>query len=547
MSLCLPGNLRRALLVTFMVVALALVMGVSGLACGGDDGSGSRSGISSSDRDDERELDRDRDEEDKEGNEGGVVKLLDSMAGNKQSEDTGSTNESEESSQPASSDSGRTGNGFSSISEGGIGSEAAFEFLPAPADGDDFEVEVFDIETILTDGRVPDGLRTDIVNSYSYLERSCIFLDEIDTVISYIGVSVVSGDFNLGDLRGSLENNGYTQETYRGYELWTSESDSLRYSAIAFPSDGSNVIIGRDGPVRDVLKDLNRGSDLLSDSDAKRLLDRVGGGLSAFAGGVADEFLTAWSVSTSDEAYAADVVVVSMAESARAAEAIAESNKTIIENSFTELLSIESKAYENFAVVEVTMDEKFIERWHWFGSSFNPAYYSEGELVEAYLSSFVRLPVAPAPTLATTPTPTPTPMCPSRAQAPAPRVETPARSVSVPDEPLDLVPDYATEVVVYDTKAILTDDDVPSVFRDIFANNHDLLRFYLDMGEGNFIIPPDEVDKVVLWQGRGHHLIVPGGLDRNDVKDRLREQAFEKGEYRGFELWSFPRGRRKMG
>ena len=163
------------------------------------------------------------------------------------------------------------------------------------------------------------------------------------------------------------------------------------------------------------------------------------------------------------------------------------------------------------------MDEKFIERWHWFGSSFSPAYYSEGELVEAYLSSFARLPVAapPAPAVAGTPTPTPTPMCPSRSQSPAPatQVETPARSVSVPDEPLDLVPDYATEVVVYDTKAILTDGDVPSVFRDIYANNHDLLRFYLDMGEGNYIIPPDEVDKVVLWQGRGHHLIVPGGLD----------------------------------
>ena len=330
MSLCLPGNLRRALLATAMMVALALVMGVSGLACGGDDGSGSRSGSSGSDRDDERERNRERDEEDKEGNEGGVAKLLDSMAGNRQSEDTESTNESEESPQQASSDSGRTGNGFSSISEGGIGSEAAFELLPAPADGDDFEVEIFDIETILTDGRVPDGLRAEIVNSYSHLERSCIFLDEIDTVTSaqYLNVDVISGDFNLGDLRGSLENNGYTQETYRGYELWTGESDSLRYRSIAFPSDSSNVIIGRDGPVRDVLKALNRDSKLLSDSDAKRLLDRFSGGLSAFAGGVADEFLTAWSVSTSDEDYAADVVVVSMAESARAVEAIAESNKT---------------------------------------------------------------------------------------------------------------------------------------------------------------------------------------------------------------------------
>ena len=296
--------------------------------------------------------------------------------------------------------------------------------------------------------------------------------------------------------------------------------------------------------MKDVLKALNRGSNLSDDaSDVKRLLDHISRGRLLSASVTTGRGPYALITSTSDEAYAVDIGVVSMSQSAQQAEAIAESTKAGLEKLHIEWLSIESKTFENFAVVEGTMDEKYLEWWEAPGFSFYPAYYSEGELVEAY-EIFVQAP-APAPSApgGAQATATPVPMCPSRSQssAPAPRADVATRSVSVPDDPLDLVPDTATNVEVYDTEAILTDDDVPSVFRDSFVGHYNdrLLSPYL--GEGNFI-PTDEVTKVVRWQGSERSesfLIVSGGFDRNGIKDKLREQAYEQSEYRGFELWSY--------
>jgi len=562
----------RMLLTAALAIALSLAVGAPAMACGAGDDTASNSERQSSEgretrteaqqAEDDNEEDQEEDssggassEERKEESEGStrLSGLLAGQGKESESEDTESSSESASSSQPASSGSDNIGSGLLSISQSGIGSEAALAFLPAPADGDSFGLEFRDIETILTDGRVPDVIRTDTVDSYSDLERSCIFLDEIDSATLYGGVQVVSGDFNLGDLRGVLKNNGFTQETYRDYELWTGESLFLRYGAIAFPSDSSQVILGWDEQVKDVLKALNRGSNLLSanKSDAKRLLDSIGRGRLLWVSATTSRGTYARITSASDEAYAVDIAVVAMAESAQEAEAIAESTKAALEAAHIEVLSIESKTNETLAVVEATVDEKYLAWWQ--SGSFRPAFYSEGQLVEAGVTMVPAAPgsAAPAaPRAQVSPTPTPAPMCPSRSQTsvPAPRTEVSASSVSVSDEPLDLVLEYAAEVEVYDIKAILTDEDMPSVFRDNFAGyyNQRIMSLYLD--EGDSIIAADEVDKVVRWQSRERYesfLIVSGGFDRKRLKDKLGEQTYEQSDYRGFELWSFPPGTRR--
>ena len=571
MSLGLTWNLGRTLLIAAMVIALSLAVGASAMACGGDDTasnnerrsseereSGSEQEQAEEDSEDEREEDNgDEASSDESGEESeSSTRLTGLLAGKGQeseSEDEESSGKSDTSSQPASTGSDRIASGFSSISKRGIGSEAAFEFVPAPADAG-FNLEFLDIKTILTDARAPDVIRTSAIDSYSRLEHSCIFPDEVDTEIRHYGVRIVSGDLNLGDIRAALERNGFTQETYRGYELWSTESYShlIDFRAIAFPSDSGNAIFGRSEAVKDVLKALNRGSNLsAADSDVKRLLDNVSGDLRVRVATNRGPY--ARITSTSDEAYAIDIGVVSMSQSAQQAEAIAESTRTELEGFSVEFLNIESKAYENYAAVEATIDEKHLEWWH--NVYFLPAFYSEGQLVEAGVSIAPPVPMAPpqapaAPSAQGAPTPTPAPMCPSRSQPPlpAPRADVATRSVSIPDEPLDLVPETATKVELYDTRAILTDDDVPSVFRDGFVGSDGFVGYYnysiLDsfLRDDIFIISIDEVDKIVRWQereGSGDFLIISGGFDRNGVRDKLKELAFEQSDYRGFELWSY--------
>ncbi len=566
MILALTLNLGRTLLIAVMVIALSLAAGASAMACGGEGDTVSRDRPSSEER--ETGSEREQAEEDSEearGEDGGdeasseeseeesesstrLTGLLAGKGEESESEDEESSSKMDASPQPALSGSDKIASGFSSISERGIGSLDALEFVPAPADAG-FNLEFLDIKTILTDARAPDVIRTSAIDSYSRLEHSCIFPDEVDTEIRHYGVRIVSGDLNLGDIRAALERNGFTQETYRGYELWSTESYShlIDFRAIAFPSDSGNAIFGRSEAVKDVLKALNRGSNLsAADSDVKRLLDNVSGDLRVRVATNRGPY--ARITSTSDEAYAIDIGVVSMSQSAQQAEAIAESTRTELEGFSVEFLNIESKAYESFAAVEATIDEKHLEWWH--NVYFLPAFYSEGQLVKAGVSVAPPAPAAPqapaAPRAQGAPTPTPAPMCPSRSQpsVPAPRADVATRSVSVPDEPLDLVPETAINVEVYDTRAILTDDDVPSVFRDGFVAyyNYSIVSSYL--GEGSDIISIDEVDKIVRWQdrdGSGDFLIVSGRIDGNGVRDKLREQAFEQSEYRGFELWSYYR------
>ena len=245
MSLGLTWNLGRTLLIAAMVIALSLAMGASAMACGGEGDtvsssdrrsseereSGSEQEQAEEDSEDEREEDNgdeassDESEEESESSTR-LTGLLAGKGEESESEDEESSGKSDTSFQPASSGSDRIASSFSSISKGGVGSEAAFELVPAPADSDSgFNLEFLDIATILTDARAPDVIRSSAVkSSYSRLEHSCIFPDEIDTVIQFRGVWVLSGDFNLGDIRGSLEHNGFKQETYRDYELWSSEN-----------------------------------------------------------------------------------------------------------------------------------------------------------------------------------------------------------------------------------------------------------------------------------------------------------------------------------
>ena len=414
MNIGLAPDMSRSLLSAVLLVALALVIGMAGLACGNDESSSSER-RSSAEREQDREdvEDEEEDNEDEQASEpsSGANRMMSGFLKGSQSgteADSGDeqpsseaspstvrtasnfvdtsvydTEEEKQASEP-SPGADRTTSGFLSsfqrpLGQRSLGSEDIFRFVPAPADEASHWIGFLDILTILTDERVPDDIRTATVNSLSNLEDVCIF--DIDTVVMYqlysrqylgsIYGRVISGKFNSDDLRGALERHGYTQETHGQYELWSKDAKFEQllygYNAFALPSGSAHVMMSHSKSAKDVLEALSRGSNLLSanDSDVKRLLGIISKNnlmsASTYSDNV-DALTTSLTTSVSDEPSAVDISVMLVAENVQEAETYAAQAEAESEYPGEyNWIRVEAEAYENIAVVEATLKGDFSE------------------------------------------------------------------------------------------------------------------------------------------------------------------------------------------
>ena len=481
MNMGLAPDMSRSLLSAVLLVALALVIGMAGLACGNDESSSSeRRPSAERERDREDVEDAEEDEQASEASSGANRMMSGFLKGSQSGTEADSddeqpsseaspstvrtasnfvdtsvydTEEEKQASEP-SPGADRTTSGFlssfqRSLGQRSLGSEDIFQFVPAPADEDSIWIGFLDILTILTDGRVPDDIRTGTVNSLSNLEDACIFPDEIDTVVMYqlhsddIYGRVISGKFNSDDLRGALERRGYTQETLGQYELWLRGPYFgqllFGYNAFALPSGNGHVMMFHSQSAKDVLEALSRGSNLLSakDSDVKRLLGIISKNnlMSASTNSENSESADALTTSVSDEPSAVDISVMLVAENDQEAENFADQAKTVSEYPGEyDWIRVEAEAYENIVVVAATLKGDYSE---WYGSPL-PWPYPNSIALRNYDIRMLpdvlpgtsgtsvgrpqlwNIPDGPVPAaLASgapppTPTPTPTPLCPSR-------------------------------------------------------------------------------------------------------------------------------------
>ncbi len=81
-------------------------------------------------------------------------------------------------------------------------------------------------------------------------------------------VTVTSGDFDFEDIRRFLQEGGYIEAAYRGYDFWESANGS---EASALLKEDGFLISGDFEAVIDVLRDLNRDSGLLWNDDEGEL------------------------------------------------------------------------------------------------------------------------------------------------------------------------------------------------------------------------------------------------------------------------------------
>ena len=95
------------------------------------------------------------------------------------------------------------------------------------------------------------------------------------------GLWAVQGEFDLEDYRDYLEDSGFDDDSYRGYELW--EGGSAAYSLL----EDWNIVLAGDTPlVKEVLREVNRGEGRRFDAGATlsgAALERAGDGLISLA------------------------------------------------------------------------------------------------------------------------------------------------------------------------------------------------------------------------------------------------------------------------
>ena len=97
---------------------------------------------------------------------------------------------------------------------------------------------------------------------------------------------LLEGDFSFDDIRDDWEDQGHERDSYKGYELW----DGRNYYAL-LEAEGAVVAAYSEEIIKDVIKNLDRGSGSLADAednDLKLILDKFGGLPAAIA--IANDF-----------------------------------------------------------------------------------------------------------------------------------------------------------------------------------------------------------------------------------------------------------------
>ena len=257
------------------------------------------------------------------------------------------------------------------------------------------EFTAYDVRSILATEEVREPLRSEIEESFTYLGNYCIALDQVETIVAPDDWNFfIKGSFSLSDLRALLEGDGYVNETYREYELWAVPSDiSLEYSgyqSVAIFEERNTVLMGSDSQVRQVLKDLNRGSEsfLEEDSHLQRVFDRARNGLKVkldtqCSGEGCQVFAIAMVTAPSDEEYAADIELVVLTDSDDTAEAVKDEVGASIGHTRLgiEIIDASHETDDEFVLVRATIDEESVENWqeYWFPSEL---VYKQGSFLQ---------------------------------------------------------------------------------------------------------------------------------------------------------------------
>ena len=161
-----------------------------------------------------------------------------------------------------------------SASQGG-----ALELVPDDA----HLLQLWDVESVLG-GDAPDALEDSIEAAWEErLETIGVFIDDVGTVaeagMPSGGMAVVEGQIDLETVEDELDDAGYRDDEYQGYELW--EGGSGFADAVGVIADRGQLVIGPVDAVKTVLKSLNRDSGFLlddDDNDMRRVLERVDNG-----------------------------------------------------------------------------------------------------------------------------------------------------------------------------------------------------------------------------------------------------------------------------
>ena len=159
----------------------------------------------------------------------------------------------------------------SSSSQGG-----ALELVPDDA----YVLELWDMDSVLG-GDATDGLEDSFETAWEEkLETIGVFIDEVGTVVQARvkgGVMiVVEGQLDLEAVEDELDDAGYRDDEYQGYEIW--EGGSGFADAVGVIEDSGQLVVGPVDAVKTVLRSLNRDSGFLlddDDNDMRRVLEKV--------------------------------------------------------------------------------------------------------------------------------------------------------------------------------------------------------------------------------------------------------------------------------
>ena len=251
---------------------------------------------------------------------------------------------------------------------GGGSAELAESLELVPADAQ--YVGVIDAEQVLSgdvSSVIADQAEDDWEDEFDDIG---VFPDELTTyVFAYREdwfLTVVEGEFDFEQIRDDLEDGGYEDDRYRGYEIW--EEVAWPDESVALLEDRGWVVTGDTDIVKGALRTLDRGSGSLlddADSDLRRTLDKAGKGWMVIAGEdecfdfeVQDCRAVGVSYHSSDDDYVVETTVAVLFRNERAAESEMDNLEEAIEDYFEGDI-VEVILDGEFVIVTASVDEEF--------------------------------------------------------------------------------------------------------------------------------------------------------------------------------------------
>ena len=241
---------------------------------------------------------------------------------------------------------------------------------------DAHRVNVVEVAQILQ-GDAPDYLveETEDVWEDDYFDDIGVAIDDVSTVVVAGGpdgtMIVLDGEFDFEQVRDELDDFGYDDSDYRGYEMWEGET---RLGAAALLEGSGQIVLSRLGvsAVQNALKILIRGSGSLLDDDQNnvlRALRKAGNGslVAAWEGekfmGVRGHEAVGSAISRGDDQYSVKFTYAFLFPNERTAESEMGDLEDAFENLLPREMDIQDvRADGEFVIVTIAVDEDDLDR-----------------------------------------------------------------------------------------------------------------------------------------------------------------------------------------